>query len=115
MLATMQDLLSWGCLTGGLAFALIGAIGMLRFPDVFARSHAAGIIDTVAAGLVLLGLSLHAPSWQVAVKLLLILAFILFTTPTATHALARAALSGGVKPMLARGDASETGEPPSNG
>jgi multicomponent Na+:H+ antiporter subunit G len=114
MIGTLLQVLSWVCLVAGLAFALIAAIGMLRFPDVFSRSHAAGIADTVGAGLILLGLGLQAPSWLVAVKLLLIFAFIVFTTPTATHALARAALSGGLKPMLGRvAGAARTGEPPS--
>lgn len=113
MPAIVIDALSWACLIGGLGFALIGAAGMLRLPDVFARMHAAGIIDTAAAGLVLLGLGLQAPSWLVAVKLLLIFAFILFTGPTSTHALARAALNGGVKPMLAETDPARPGEPPS--
>ena len=109
------EAVSWVCLIGGVAFALIGAVGMLRFPDVFARMHAAGIIDTLAAGLVLTGLGLQAPSWLVAVKLLLIFGFILYTSPTATHALARAALNGGIEPMLAATDAAEEGEPPSKG
>ncbi len=114
MVAAALDVLSWACLIGGVAFALVGAIGMLRFPDVFARMHAAGIIDTLAAGLVLVGLSLQAPSWLIAVKLLLIFAFILYTSPTATHALARAALNGGVKPMLAStSTTSEEGDPTS--
>lgn len=112
MLELLLDVVSWACLVGGVAFALIAAVGMLRLPDVFTRMHAAGIIDTVAAGLVLLGLCLQAPSWLVAVKLLLIFAFILYTSPTATHALARAALNGGVKPMLPT--PAEEGEPSSN-
>lgn len=113
MPAMVIDALSWACLIGGAAFALIGAVGMLRLPDVFARMHASGIIDTAAAGLVLLGLGLQAPSWLVAAKLLLIFAFILYTGPTATHALARAALNGGVRPMLAEAEPARPGEPPS--
>jgi multicomponent Na+:H+ antiporter subunit G len=114
MLSMVLDILSWICLSGGVAFALIGAVGMLRLPDVFARMHAAGIIDTMAAGLVLLGLALQAPSWLVAVKLLLIFIFILYTSPTATHALARAALNGGVEPILGGQGTPPQGEPPSN-
>lgn len=114
MLATALDILSWVCLMGGVAFALIGAVGMLRLPDVFARMHAAGVIDTLAAGLVLLGLTLQAPTWLVAAKLLLIYVFILFTSPTATHALARGALLGGVEPMLGDPTTSRRGEPSSN-
>jgi multicomponent Na+:H+ antiporter subunit G len=108
------DVVSWICLVAGVAFAMIGAIGLLRFPDLFTRMHAAGVVDTIAVGLVLLGLALQAPSWLVAAKLVLIFVFILFTSPTATHALARAALNGGVTPLLPGADASREGEPPSN-
>lgn len=113
MVTAVLEALSWACLIGGVAFALIGAVGMLRLPDVFSRMHAAGIIDALAAGLVLLGLALQAPSWLVAAKLLLVYVFILFTVPTATHALARAALNGGVKPMLAGDGSAPPGEPSS--
>lgn len=67
-------------------------------PDLFCRMHAADLIDTLVAGLVLLGLAVQAPSWLVAAKLLLIMILVLFTSPTTPHALARAALDGGVKP-----------------
>jgi multicomponent Na+:H+ antiporter subunit G len=113
MLTVMLEALSWVCLAGGVGFALVGAVGMLRFPDVFSRMHAAGIIDALAAGLVLLGLALQAPSWIVAVKLLLIYVFILYTTPTATHALARAALHGGRMPLLAGSGSGKEGASPS--
>lgn len=112
-MTTALAFLGWACLTGGVVFALIGAVGMLRFPDVFSRMHAAGIIDTAAVGLVLIGLALHAPDWLVAAKLVLIVLFVFFTSPTATHALARAALNGGVKPLLAASNPAPEGEPPS--
>ncbi len=94
------DAVSWICLIAGSAFALIGAVGIIRLPDVFARMHAAGIIDTLGAGLILVGLMVQAGLTLVTVKLVLIVVFVLITSPTSTHALARATLSGGVKPML---------------
>lgn len=82
----------------GAAFCLVGAIGVLRFPDLFARMHAAGITDTLGAFFVLVGLMLLA-GWTLATaKLVFILAFLWMTSPTATHALAKAALHGGLKP-----------------
>ena len=48
------DILSWICLIAGGAFAIISGIGLVRLPDLFARMHAAGIGDTLAAGLILL-------------------------------------------------------------
>ena len=98
MMALLADLLSWALLVAGGLFSVVGGIGMIRLPDLFTRMHAASIIDTLGIGLMTLGLLLQADSWIVAIKLLLILLFILFTTPTSTHALAKAALHGGVKP-----------------
>jgi len=85
----------------GALFCLVGAIGVLRFPDLFSRMHSAGITDTLGALLVLVGLMLLA-GWSLATaKLLFILAFLWMTSPAATHALAKAALHGGEKPLLA--------------
>ena len=95
------DILSWLCLVTGAAFGIIAGIGMIRLPDLFSRMHAAGIADTLAAALILIGLMLQSGWSLILAKLLLILAFILLTSPTATHALAKAALTGKVKPMLA--------------
>jgi multicomponent Na+:H+ antiporter subunit G len=91
------DLLSGLCLITGSIFGLIGAVGVLRFPDFFSRLHPAGITDTLCASLVLLGLMLQADGFAVVTKLLLILFFLLFTTPSATLALAKTAAQGGCK------------------
>jgi len=99
------DVASWICLgVGGLA-CVVGAVGLLRMPDLFTRMHAASLVDTVGAGFVLLGLALQAGPTLVAVKLVMIGLLIFFASPTATHALARAALYRGVKPLLAGEDA----------
>jgi multicomponent Na+:H+ antiporter subunit G len=87
----------------GAVFAIIAGLGILRFPDVFSRMHAAGIGDTLAAWLILLGMMLQAGWTLVTVKLILILLFMMLTSPTATHALARAALADGLRPWR-RGD-----------
>lgn len=92
-MAVLIDLLSWLALLGGVAFAVIGSVGLLRMPDFYTRLHATGITDTLGAGLILLGLMLQAGWTLVGVKLLLILIFLWFTSPIATHALSRAALA----------------------
>ncbi|MEC9369639.1 MAG: monovalent cation/H(+) antiporter subunit G [Pseudomonadota bacterium] len=84
----------------GAFFYLVGAIGIYRMPDVFTRMHAAGISDTVGAGLMVAGMMIAAGFSLVSVKLAIILGVILFTSPVATHALAQAALHANVKPML---------------
>ena len=93
------DVLSWLSILGGLFFILVGGIGVLRFPDVYTRLHAAGMTDTMGAGLVLVGLSFQEGLTLITVRLLMIWAFLLFTSPIATHALARAALHGKVEPI----------------
>lgn len=99
--ALLIDTLSWILLTLGGALAVIGAVGMLRFPDVFTRLHAAGITESSASIFILAGLMLQAGASLVSLRLLLILVFLLFTGPVAVHALARAALADNVKPQLA--------------
>jgi multicomponent Na+:H+ antiporter subunit G len=99
------ELASWGCLLAGAFLSIIGGIGMHRFPDFYSRLHAAGTTDTLCAALILLGLALQAGVSLASFKLLLIFAFLLFTSPTATHALANAALHGGLKPKLDRDQA----------
>ena len=84
----------------GALFGIIGAIGVLRFPELFSRMHAAGVTDTLCAFLVLGGLGLIAGFTLPLAKLFLILMFLWFTTPTATHALAKAARHGGVEPRV---------------
>jgi len=91
--------LSWISIVGGLFFIVVGSIGVLRFPDVYTRLHAAGMTDTMGAGLVLIGLSFQEGLTLITVRLLMIWAFLLFTSPIATHALARAALHGKVEPF----------------
>ncbi|MDO8418757.1 MAG: monovalent cation/H(+) antiporter subunit G [Rubrivivax sp.] len=95
------DLLSWACLLAGGVFCVIGATGLLRMPDFYTRMHAASVVDTLGAGLTLAGLLLQAGPTLVAVKLLMIGALLLFASPTATHALARAAFTRGLQPLLA--------------
>ena len=99
------DGLSWLCLVAGGLFCIVGAVGLLRMPDFYTRMHAASVIETLGAGLILLGLLLQAGLTLVAVKLLMIGLLIFFASPTATHALARAAMTRGIQPLL--GDAKE--------
>lgn len=95
------DVLSWVLILTGGIFSLIGGIGLHRMPDFFTRLHAASLTDTMGAMGMLGGLMLQAIAgahWMSLIKLMLIIILILFTSPIATHALARAALSQGVKP-----------------
>ena len=105
---SILELIAYLFVFAGAGFCLIGAIGVLRFPDVYSRMHAAGITDTLGALLVLFGLLLLAGISLAGAKLMFILAFLWIASPTATHALAKAARHGGVHPVIG-GDA-QTGE-----
>lgn len=104
MTAAALDIASWFFLVAGALLAVIGGIGMLRLPDFFTRMHAASVTDTGGMLLILLGLALQAGWSLVTAKLALIALFLLFTSPTATHALANAALRSGLRPRLADDD-----------
>lgn len=100
----LLDGLSWALLLIGSAFAVIGGIGVLRMPDVYTRMHASSLTDTMAPICILGGLMIQGGLSLVTVKLLLILLFLLFTSPVAAHALSAAALGQGHKPLLTRPD-----------
>lgn len=100
-MTALLDIASWALLLAGSAFCIVGAFGMIRMPDFYTRMHAASVIDTLGAGLLLAGMILQAGMTLVSVKLLFIALLLFFASPTATHALAHAALVRGVKPRLA--------------
>ena len=100
------DGLSWVLLIAGSFFSIVGAIGMLRMPDVFTRMHAASVTETLGVALILLGLMLQSGLNLVSAKLLMLGILIFITGPTATHAIAHAAILRGLKPIL-KSDRSE--------
>jgi multicomponent Na+:H+ antiporter subunit G len=100
-MAQVIDLLSWAALLGGGFFYVVGAIGLNRMPDIFTRMHAVSVSETLGVGLMTLGMLLQAGFTLVAVKLIMIMVVLMWTGAVATHALARAALHDGEKPLLA--------------
>ena len=99
------DVLSWLLLLAGGTFCVAGALGLVRLRGFYPRTHAASVIDSAGAGLVLLGLMLQAGWTLVAVKLAIIGLLLFFTSPTATHALANAALARGLRLEAHAGEA----------
>lgn len=96
------DLVAGSLMLAGVVFFIGTTLGLLRFPDFYTRMHAAGKGDTLSTLLILLGAIVHvseeffhdpANNWKlllVMVKILVIVAFIMLTSPTSTHALMRA-------------------------
>ncbi len=107
--AVVFDILTWLFVIPGSLLLIIGAVGMVTLPDVFARMHGAGIIDTLGIELILVGLMFQAGLTIVTVKLFLILVFVFYTSPTSTHALARACLHAGVTPKVDDKDSAPIG------
>ncbi len=71
----------------GSLLMLLGAIGLLRFPDIFMRMHAATKAPSLGAMLLLLGFVLYFTTWAIVIKAILIIVFIFITTPVASHAI----------------------------
>ncbi|MEX2525947.1 MAG: monovalent cation/H(+) antiporter subunit G [Gammaproteobacteria bacterium] len=96
---TVVNILSWAFLLAGAFLGISGAVGLFRFPEFFTRLHAASVTDSLCAALIVLGLILQSASLMLIIKLVLILLILTYTSPTAAHALAKAALHGGLKPV----------------
>jgi multicomponent Na+:H+ antiporter subunit G len=92
------DILSWILLILGSACVLIGGIGGLRLPNFYTRIHAASLTDTMATILIFMGIILQSGFTLASLKLFGIMMFLMLTGPTATYALANAALLSGLKP-----------------
>jgi len=82
----------------GSFFIFSGSLGLIKLPDLFGRIHAAGLIDTLGSGFVVLSLVLYSGFSIISLKLLLIPLFLLFTSPVSGHAIALFAHESGLKP-----------------
>ncbi|HEX6102189.1 MAG TPA: monovalent cation/H(+) antiporter subunit G [Alphaproteobacteria bacterium] len=95
------EIASWALILAGSFFTLVGALGLVRMPDIFTRMHAASVTDTAGAGLLILGMMLQAGFGLTSIKLLILLGLFLFTGPVVTHALAQTCLHEKIEPLLA--------------
>lgn len=95
------DIISGILLLLGSFLCVSGGVGILRFPDFYNRLHAAGVTDTLATAMILIGLMLLTTDVIVIAKLIIILLMTLFISPTASHAVAQAAIRNDLEPELA--------------
>ncbi len=88
------EIVSVMLILAGAGFALIGSIGLVRFPDVFTRLHGPTKATTLGVGGVLLGtiLFLVLQGETGAIRELLITVFLFLTAPVSAHLIAKAAL-----------------------
>lgn len=97
-LSFIVDAISWVLILSGSIFMLIGAWGTVKFPDFWSRLHAVSVSDTGGMILLTAGMIMQAGFTLITVKLVLIGVFIFVTGPTASHAVANAALVSGLLP-----------------
>ena len=82
----------------GLFFLFVAAIGVLRLPDIFTRSHAVSLTDSLGALFVLGGLAVYHGFSTNAVKILVVLVLLYLLNPVIAHATVRSAFRAGLKP-----------------
>lgn len=93
-----QEIIAAVLLFTGCFFQIVAAIGIVRFPDFYARIHPAGKSDTLGQFFVLLSLIVYEGLNFISLKLLMIIIFIFIANPTATYAIAKAAWHSGLRP-----------------
>ncbi len=86
----MSDILTMALWLAGSAFSLLAAVGVLRMPDVFTRMQASTKASTLGLGCLLMGAALQMGDFGSFIRLASIGAFVLLTTPVASHVIARA-------------------------
>ncbi|MCB1508809.1 MAG: monovalent cation/H(+) antiporter subunit G [Hyphomicrobiaceae bacterium] len=82
----------------GAIFSLLASLGILRFPDVYSRMHAASKAGTLGSGLMLLAIAVLAVDLAVVTRAMAGAVFFLLTAPVSSHLLARAAYFVGYEP-----------------
>jgi len=91
----------------GAAFCLLGALGLLRMPDVYNRIQAGTKAVTLGTLALLIGVGFRQPEWWP--KLLVIGVFILLTNPIGSSTIARALHRAGVRPWTKAKTGAEEG------
>lgn len=99
-----------GLVALGAFFGFVAAVGLIRLPDVYTRTHAASKSDTLGAMLALAGVAVVVDARLATVKAVFLLVFMFMTNPTAAHAIARAARDQGIEPWTTD-DGDPGGEP----
>ncbi len=93
MMTIIREIIVALFIIGGLFFYVVGAVGLIRMPDVFCRMHATTKADTLGAGLVFTGLIIWQGFTFVSLNIFIVMVFIWLTMPTAAHAIAKSEYS----------------------
>ncbi|MGM0591366.1 MAG: monovalent cation/H(+) antiporter subunit G [Halobacteriota archaeon] len=95
---------------GGVAFSAVALVGIVRLPDCYSRAHATSKAETLGAVLALVGAGVAFGKVGAAVKLTMLVVFLLLTSPAAAHAVVRSAHQQGVEPATGTEDLDLTGD-----
>jgi multicomponent Na+:H+ antiporter subunit G len=98
MLADLAIYLGGTLLLLGSVFTLLATVGVVRFPDLYTRMHAASKAGAVGGGLILLAVAVLGQDAAIALRAVIGIVFLLLTTPVSAHLLARASYIAGYRP-----------------
>ena len=93
----MTEAIGISIMAVGILFDLFGCIGLVRFPDVYNRLQAGTKCVTLGVCLILMGSLIMTDAMPMRLKAGVCIVFILITSPTGAHALARAARTSNIK------------------
>ncbi|MDE0126042.1 MAG: monovalent cation/H(+) antiporter subunit G [Bryobacterales bacterium] len=94
-----MSVLAAALITLGLFFLVVAAVGMVRLPDVFTRSHAVALTDALGAFFLLTGLAVYHGFSTNTLRILVVLGLLYIVNPVISHATVRAALRSGERPV----------------
>ncbi|WAX77560.1 monovalent cation/H(+) antiporter subunit G [Streptomyces sp. KMM 9044] len=89
-MTAVSDVITAVLLPAGAIFCLLGSVGLLRFPDIGSRLHAAAKAQTLGLMLILVGTAVQMPL-RYAPMLLLVVLFQLLTAPITSQIVGRTA------------------------
>ena len=93
----MIDIIGYILIIIGVLFDVFGCIGLVRFPDVYNRLQASTKCVTLGTIMLLLGVAVVSSSGPTIAKAVICAVFILVTSPTGAHAIAKGAYASGVE------------------
>jgi multicomponent Na+:H+ antiporter subunit G len=93
----MSEIIGYILIIIGISFDISGCIGLVRLPDVYNRLQASTKCVTLGTILLLVGVALISDSAALSAKAIICAVFVLITSPTAAHAIAKGAYASGVK------------------
>lgn len=103
MIEIVREAIAYAAFLSAVVFGAGGIVGLFRFPDVYSRLQAGSLCGTTAAVSVFIGALALAPSWAMAARIVLIIAFFLISAPTGSHIVARFAWNSSIEPWKPKG------------